>query len=54
MKSFENIEELNRKILNFGWQEFPLAYTQVATFSVYLYFGAALLGRQFLDPGTSQ
>lgn len=32
----------------------PLAYTQVATFSVYLYFGAALLGRQFLDPGTSQ
>ena len=51
MKSFEHIEDYNRKILNYGWVEFPLAYTQVATFSVYIYFGAALFGRQFLDPG---
>ena len=48
--SFENIEQCNRKILNYGWVEFPLAYTQVATLSVYAYFFAALFGRQFLKP----
>ena len=47
---FEEIEILNRKILNYGWVNFPLAYTQVAHFSVYLYFLAALLGRQYLLP----
>ena len=47
---FEYIEECNRKILNFGWLEFPLAYTQIATLSVYAYFFAALFGRQFLHP----
>ena len=52
--SFEYIEDCNRKILNYGWVEFPLAYTQVATFSVYAYFFAALFGRQFLDPGVHQ
>ena len=50
----EYIEDANRKILNYGWLEFPLAYTQVATFSVYAYFAAALFGRQFLDPGTNK
>ena len=50
MDSFEEIEQSNRKILNFGWVEFPLAYTQVATFSVYVYFLAALFARQFLQP----
>jgi len=49
--SFEYIEDCNRKILNYGWVEFPLAYTQVATISVYAYFLAALFGRQFLEPG---
>ena len=47
---FEEIEISNRKILNYGWVNFPLAYTQVAHFSVYLYFLAALLGRQYLMP----
>ena len=47
---FEYIEECNRKILNFGWVEIPLAYTQIATLSVYAYFCAALFGRQFLQP----
>merc|ERR1719320_2174905 len=51
VSSFEYIEDCNRKILNYGWVEFPLAYTQVATFSVYAYFLAALFGRQFLEPG---
>ena len=46
----EEIEKSNRKILNYGWVNFPLAYTQVAHFSVYLYFLAALLGRQYLMP----
>ena len=47
---FEEIEKSNRKILNYGWVNFPLAYTQVAHFSVYIYFIAALFGRQFLVP----
>ena len=47
---FEEIEKLNRKILNYGWVNFPLAYTQVAHFSVLFYFVAALLGRQYLIP----
>ena len=54
VSAFEYIEDANRKILNYGWLEFPLAYTQVATFSVYAYFAAALFGRQFLDPGTNK
>ena len=44
------MEDCNRKILNYGWVEFPLAYTQVATLSVYAYFLAGLFGRQFLEP----
>ena len=78
--AFEYVEDCNRKVLNYGWIEFPLAYTQVwwldedeavqtryklvlpqnfrlkritpqvATFSVYAYFAAALFGRQFLEP----
>ena len=51
---FEEIEILNRKILNYGWVNFPLAYTQVAHFSVYLYFLAALFGRQYLMPVKEQ
>lgn len=48
--SFESVESANRKILNYGWVNFPLAYTQVATMSVYLYFLSALFGRQYLIP----
>merc|ERR1711936_937016 len=48
--SFEAIESSNRKILNYGWVNFPLAYTQVAAISVYLYFLANLFGRQYLNP----
>merc|ERR1712156_392647 len=40
--SFEYLEILNRKILNYGWVNFPLAYTQVATMSVYFYLMASL------------
>ena len=50
ISSFEYIEVCNRKLLNYGWVNFPLAYTQVATISVYSYFLAALFGRQFLVP----
>jgi hypothetical protein len=50
ISSFEAIETANRKILNYGWVNFPLAYTQVATISVYIYFLAALFGRQYLIP----
>ena len=27
--AFEYVEDCNRKVLNYGWIEFPLAYTQV-------------------------
>ena len=50
ISSFEAIEESNRKILNYGWVNFPFAYTQVSTLSVYLYFFALLFGRQYLTP----
>ena len=52
--SFEAIESSNRKILNYGWVNFPLAYTQVATVSVYLYFLANLFGRQYLNPNLEE
>ena len=48
--AFDDIEKSNRKVLNYGWVNFPLAYTQVATFSIGLYFLAGLFGRQYLIP----
>ena len=27
--AFEYVEDCNRKVLNYSWIEFPLAYTQV-------------------------
>ena len=48
--SIDALEQANRKILNHGWVNFPLAYVQVATASVYLYFAATLFGRQYLTP----
>ena len=53
ISSFDYIEGCNRKILNYGWVNFPLAYTQVASVSVFVYFLAALFGRQFLEPQPS-
>ena len=50
--SFNEFESANRKVLNYGWVNFPLAYTQVVTFVVYFYFLAALFGRQYLRPYT--
>jgi len=50
--SFNEFESANRKVLNYGWVNFPLAYTQVVTFVVYFYFVAALFGRQYLRPYT--
>ena len=50
ISSFKEIEAANRKVLNYGWVNFPLAYTQVASFSVFLYFFSALFGRQYLIP----
>ena len=53
ISSLDYIEGQNRKILNYGWINFPLAYTQVASMSVFLYFLAALFGRQYLVPQPS-
>ena len=50
VSSFEYIETSNRKILNHGWVNFPIAYTQVATISVFAYFLASLFGTQYLIP----
>jgi len=48
--SFTEIEDCNRKLLSYGWVNFPLAYTQVAHLAVFTYFGACLFSRQFLIP----
>ena len=48
--AFEYLEINNRKLLNYGWVNFPLAYTQVATLSVFAYFFFALFGAQDLIP----
>ena len=42
--------DLEAKLLNHGWKNFPLAYTQVATTTVYAYLVASLFGAQFLIP----
>eukprot|EP00095_Tigriopus_kingsejongensis_P001212 maker-scaffold1592_size34625-snap-gene-0.5 protein:Tk01212 transcript:maker-scaffold1592_size34625-snap-gene-0.5-mRNA-1 annotation:"PREDICTED: bestrophin-1-like" len=47
---FDKIDTSNRKILNYGWVNFPLAYTQVATISVFAYFFASLFACQYLIP----
>lgn len=47
---FDGIEAANRKILNYGWVNFPLAYTQVATLSVFSYFFSSLFACQYLIP----
>ena len=55
ISSFEYLEISNRRILQYGWINFPLAYTQVAAFSVYMYFLFSLFGSQYLIPqGESQ
>ena len=50
VSAFEYVEAANRKILNYGWINFPLAYTQVATLSVYSYMFMALFSGQYLKP----
>ena len=49
VSAFDYIEEQNRKILNYGWVNFPLAYTQVATLSVYVYMSMSIFGSQYLQ-----
>ena len=49
MSAFDYIEEQNRKILNYGWVNFPLAYTQVTTLSVYVYMLMSIFGSQYLQ-----
>ena len=34
--TFLDIEEAHRKLLSYGWVNFPLAYTQVACFNYFL------------------
>ena len=48
--AFEYLEIQNRKLLSYGWVNFPMAYTQVATISVFSYFFCSLFGAQFLVP----
>ena len=54
ISSFDYIEAANRKMLNYGWINFPLKYTQIVTISILLYFLVALFGRQYLIPPSGQ
>ena len=46
MKTRENLTS----IINHDWVSVPLVYTQVVTLAVYSYFGAALIGAQWIQP----
>ena len=50
ISGFEYLEINNRRLLQYGWKNFPIAYTQVASFSVYAYFLFSLFGAQYLIP----
>ena len=50
MTSNKFFEINNRRLLQYGWKNFPIAYTQVASFSVYAYFLFSLFGSQYLIP----
>ena len=50
ISSLDYITTCNRNILNYGWINFPMKYTQVVTLTVFLYFFASLFGRQYLEP----
>ena len=43
---FDDFEKSNAKLLSFSWLQFPHAYNQVVTLSVYLYFLCNLFARQ--------
>ena len=47
--AMDNIHNNNKKILHYAWINFPLGYTQVATFAVYAYFVAQLFAEQFFE-----
>ena len=36
-------------MLSYDWINVPIIYTQLVTIAVYVYFSAALFGRQYLD-----
>ena len=48
--AIDDIHQNNKKILHYAWVNFPLGYTQVATFAVYAYFVAELFASQFFYP----
>merc|ERR1711860_472380 len=50
MGEINKIQNRNRNLLNYTLIPFPLAYTQVVTMCVFLYFIGELFGRQFLKP----
>jgi len=52
--AFDSIERNNRKLLNYGWMNFPLAYTQVATVITSAYFTAQLFSKQFFITSKEQ
>ena len=50
LKSLERYEASHRKLLQYGWFNFPLAYTQLATLTAVSVTTLSVIGEQFLDP----
>jgi hypothetical protein len=48
------IREKLTGIINHDWVSVPLVYTQVVTLAVYSYFGAAVIGAQWVIPDNEQ
>ena len=47
-------ELVHISIINYDWVSVPLVYTQVVTLAVYSYFGAALIGAQWISPESAE
>ena len=49
-RNLNEYAHFNGSLICYSWVNIPLAYTQLVTIAVHVYFFVALLGRQYLNP----